>query len=593
MRPASQARMSTRRRLALFGLVVITLVVVFAVRLVDMQIVRAAEINQEAAGRRSIVEQIASRRGDILDANGQVLATDVERFNITADPRHVGPFRRIIKEESTGDSMQVQITAEQAVNEIAGLTGADPEAMLDTLESNKERNYALLVKGVDVEVLREVRSLGIPWVYSEPQPARAYPNGAVAGNLTGFLGTDGPGAGVELYLNQCLAGEHGSATYARGGDGVRLPGSTIVTKEARNGADVQLTIDLDLQWNAQQQVANLAKSLGADWGIAIVMEVETGKLRAVAEYPSVDPNNPGATDPSTWTSRSFTAPFEPGSVMKAPALAALLDEGVISVGTRVEAPYHKKFEEHVQVTDAFWHGNLKLTSAGVLAVSSNVGMFELAKHGTARELDKRLRLFGVGAATEVGFQGESNGLLHDLSSIDRQTRFNVVIGQGVSVTAVQLASMYQAIGNEGVRMPVTLVEGCRHEDGTVTEVPTGEGKRVVSAQAAKATQLMLETTVREGALRAEASISGYRIGAKTGTAQVAERGVYGNKRITSVVGLAPVGDPKYVVAVIMGNPDNKASVSVAPGFRKIMSQVLKTYRVEPSTAGAGSLSTNW
>lgn len=593
MSGAAALRRATRRRLALFGLIVVIVVVAFIGRLVDVQLVRAAELGEEAKGRRSIPVQIYGERGDIVDRHGAVLATAVERFNVTADPMNAGAFTRTIRDEGTGESMRVSVTMEQAANELAGITGVSAATITANLTRDPESNFAFIAKGVDIETLRAVRALGIPWIYSERQPARAYPNGAVAGNLTGFLGTDGPGAGVELFLDECLAAENGTETYARGGDGVRLPGSTVVEKPARDGGDVQLSIDLDLQWYAQQQVAALAKDIKAKWGIAVVIEVETGRLRAVAEYPTVDPNDPGATPASTWTSRSFTAPFEPGSVFKPMAIAALLDEGAISSDTRVSAPYYKKFEQYVQVTDAFVHDTMRLTTAGVMTVSSNVGMFELARKGTARNLDTRLRAFGLGASTEVGFQGESSGRLHDLATIDRQTRFNVTIGQGVSVTAVQLASIYQAIGNDGVRLPVTLVEGCTQPDGTVTELPAGEPEQVISAAAAKATQRMLETTMRQGLLGGYASIKGYRVGAKTGTAQVAERGVYGNKRITSVVGMAPINDPKYVVAVVMGEPSNQASVAVGPTFRKIMSQVLKTYRVEPSTKGAGSLPTTW
>ena len=567
-------------------LLVVVLLAVFAGRLFDLQVVRADELNAEAATRRSIEVTLHGQRVDIVDSNGVVLAGSVERFNITASPRFVAPFERTV------DGVTTTVSVEEAVAELAEATGGDAAGILESITDDPESDFAYVIRRVDYDVRTAVRALEIPWVYSETESIRIYPNGAVGGNLVGFR-NDGPGAGIEMYMDDCLAATDGTETYDRGADGVRIPGSTITTQPEVDGDDVVLTIDSDLQWYAQQIIGQETRALDAEWGLAVVIEVETGKLRAVAEYPSVDPNNPGGTDPSTWASRSFSSPYEPGSIMKPFTMAALLEEGEITPLTEVTAESYWSPENDVELNDAFAHETWHLTATGVLVNSSNVGTAKLSQRLTAAQIDEYFRAFGFGSRSDVlfgGTGGDSAGIFRAYREWDRQTRYNVTIGQGISVTGVQMASGFQAIGNDGVRLPVSLVEGCRAEDGTMTDTPSTEGTRVISAETSREVLSMMENMLTKGSIKDTASISGYRIATKTGTAEVAIGGVYTDERNISVVGLAPAEDPKYVVLVTYGLPQNsRVSTAAAPAFRKIMAQVLKTYRVEPSTTKAEDL----
>jgi cell division protein FtsI (penicillin-binding protein 3) len=455
------------------------------------------------------------------------------------------------------------------------------------------------VKSVDAAAFEQIRDLRIPWVYYQAKPARIYPNGAVAGNLVGFVGSENQAqAGIELSEDQCLAGEDGSEVYERSADGVRIPGSTVVTQEAVNGNDIVLTIDSDLQWFTQQTLAAYAQRWEAAWGTVVVQEVKTGRLLAVADYPTVDPNNVAATaaaDVSSLGSRAFTAPFEPGSTFKTLTAAALIDAGLANPGSRVVAPYRYQTEDGADVNDSTSHPTWKLTLTGVLKESSNTGLSQLGLLMSPEQRHEYMQRFHLGQRTEVGFGGEEGGTLNGGPDWDAQTNLTTMFGQGLTTTAVQMASVYQAIGNGGVRMPVSLVEGCRAADGTLTETPQTEGARVISESAARQTIDMLENVATKGWLAPQIEIPGYRIATKTGTAQHADgSGGYADTYIVSLAGLAPADNPQYVVSVTLADPVKmNTSGAAAPVFREVMTQVLKQYAVVPSGTTSPDLPTNY
>jgi len=444
------------------------------------------------------------------------------------------------------------------------------------------------------ETFQAIRALRVPWVYFERQPSRTYPNGQVAGNLVGYLGTDGPQSGLEYRLNDCLEATHGSSTYERGADGVKLPGTTVVQQEAVDGGTLQLTIDADVQWFAQQTIAEQAMAIGADWATAWVVRVDDGHVIAAADWPTVDPNDVDGTARENWGARSFSEPFEPGSIFKAMTFAALLDAGVTSPGEQLVVPGRLPTIANYSITDAWAHGDLRLTSTGVLMRSSNVGTSILSSRLSAQQRHDYLSAFGIGEQTAVDFLGESNGMLRSAESIDGHGTLTQMFGQGVTATSAQIASAYQALANGGVRQPLTLVTGCEHADGTMTHIPATDGVRAVSEAAADTTVAMLESVATDSAIASLVSIPGYRVAAKTGTAEVAQNGRYTDERIISVAGLAPADDPQFVVVVTYGRPDTmKTSATAAPTFRSIMTQVLKTFRVEPSTQPAPRLPITW
>lgn len=583
-----------RRRVTAAVLIMAMVLGGFVVRLVDIQVVRAEQLSDESEARRSIPSPIYGARGDIVDAKGVVLADSVYRYDITVSPRFVGDYRLVDPEMGTLSDH----TVTEALESIATLVGADPvqlRAGIDAeLALDPDDDHSYLARRVTTEVFQAIQALRVPWVYFERQPSRTYPNGQVAGNLVGFLGTDGPQTGLEFRLNDCLDATHGSSTYERGADGVRLPGTTIVQQEAIDGGTLILTVDADVQWFAQQTIAEQAIAIGADWATAWVVRVDDGHIIAAADWPTVDPNDVNGTDPENLGSRSFSSPFEPGSVFKAMTFAALLDAGVTSPGEQVAVPGRLSTIAGYSITDAWRHGGLQLTSTGILMNSSNIGTSILSSRLSDQQRHDYLQRFGIGEQTAVDFLGESSGRLQEAATIDGHSALTQMFGQGVTVTSAQLASAYQALANGGVRTPLTLVSGCEHSDGTVTHVPTGEAVRAVSESAADTTIAMLESVATDSSIASLVSIPGYRVAAKTGTAEVAENGRYTDERIISVAGIAPADNPQFVVVVTYGRPDTmKTSSTAAPSFRSIMTQVLKTFRVEPSTQPAPRLPTSW
>lgn len=578
-----------RFRAFLVMLFVVIFVGLFVIKLVDIQVIRASAYNEESVGKRSIPSTVLAKRGTITDAKGTVMAESVLRYNITVSPKNAKDFLR------QTDRSEVTITPQQAAIEIGTITGQKPEEILkiiaDALAQNPKSDFAYIKKAVDVDTFRALYALEIPWLFFEQAPGRTYPAGAVGGNLLGYVGQDGqPQAGLELAQNDCLAGTNGEEVYQRGADGIRIPGSTVTSVAAENGGSLKLTINSDLQWYSQQVLAKRVTETNAQWGIVIVQEVKTGKLLTVADYPTVDPNNVNGSDESARGSRAFTSPYEPGSTIKALTAAGLINSGAADPSTQVIAPYALTFPNGAKVNDAVPHGSWPLTLTGVLQESSNTGITQLGQALDAKTRYDYLRAFGFGETSAVNFPGESGGILHPYEEWDNQTTYNTMFGQGLATTAVQVAGAYQTLGNGGVHLPASLVEECVKADGTVVKPEQTKGTQVVSPEAARTTVDMLENVVTQGALTSVVQIPGYRSALKTGTAQQSDgSGKYGDKYIVSNAGLIPADDPQYVVYVVIAYPDGNTFMASPPVFRDVMAQVIKEYRIQPSTSASPAL----
>jgi cell division protein FtsI (penicillin-binding protein 3) len=561
----------------------LALVLVFATasllmtKLVDVQVVRASELQGESEAIRTTSETIWASRGSIVDSFGNDLALDVDRYDVSADPSVSGDFRR------AGETLSLEV----ALSEIADITGANADEMLFAIRKDPEARFTYLVKGVSPEVHLALRELGIPWLQMDLVRERTYPFGPVAGNITGMLGTDQPLAGVELDWDDCLAADNGVATYQRGADGVRLPGTTETVVDPVHGGDVVLTLDSDLQWYVLQQLAEHGSRLGAEHGSAMVVRVSDGHILAAADWPTFDPNDFAQTPTSNTGARVFSSPYEPGSIMKAIGVAMLIDGGYTYAEEKIVAPgifrlYDDRYIKNYSVAQ-----DTQLTTAGVLYTSSNTGLSVLSSRMPRATATSYFQKFGFGSATGVDFLGESNGLLKTGDGLDIVSRYNQFFGQGISVTAAQMAGSYQTLANGGLRVPLRLVEGCVSNAGVLVENPVQEPIRVVSQSASDQVIRSLETIVAQGPLRNVLGIPGYRVAAKTGTAEIANSQGYGAERVISLAGMAPAENPEYVVLVSFYKPQtSRVSTAAAPAFHDLMSHVLKHYRVAPSSEPA-------
>lgn len=575
------------RRFRWFNRIILLVICAFIFQLLNFQLVQAQHYKDEANNSLDKTVNVKAIRGDIVDSLGNVLASEVTSWDVNIDPVNVGPVVLKIS------GQQVAFTKEQIAQKLADMLHTPVDSILSKMTG--VGRYANIKKKVGASTYIALHDLNIPWLYFDPQQSRVYSQGAVAGNLLGFVGSDGtPLAGLERTMNSCLAGVDGKESYVQGADLIKIPSSIQTITQVKNGSDVVLTIDADLQYQAQQEMAATVRRLKADWASAIVIEVKTGRILAAAEAPSVDPNNPGAVAAQNRSSRIFQSAFEPGSILKTVAAATAVDVGKATPTTHVIAPDKLRMPWGQYINDSEVHGPWKLTLTGVLAESSNTGIVQIAGQVDSATRYAYMQKFGIGSKTGVNFEGESSGVLTNYTGWDKMTDKTTMFGQGVSLTPIQTAMIYQAIANKGVRLSPVLVEGCRDKNGNITKTAVPEPVRVISESSAQQTMDMLEKVVEKGPIGKTARIFGYRVAGKTGTAQIAEGRVYGRLHAVSFVGIAPAEDPKYVVAVTAYKSRTVSnSLGATPGFVSVMKQVLKTFSVPPATTKSLYIPVRW
>ncbi|WP_460794882.1 peptidoglycan D,D-transpeptidase FtsI family protein [Microbacterium sp. GXF0217] len=582
----TRATRGPRRRTVVALAVVLIVLTAFVIRLVDIQVVSADDHVSDSleVGNLGSTTAIAGNRGSIVDADGTVLAASTLVYDAQLDPF-------LIDKLENDEKNPPEVPWAEASEKIAAITGQnvdDVRALVsDALAKDPESRYAQLKRGLNTEQYLQLREIGVStYLYMAPRSVRVYPNGAVAGTMVGFLNGDGEGQyGVERMAGECLAPTDGSQTYRKGKDGVVIPGSETTT-DAIDGGTVQLTLNSDLNWYLQQMVAEEAQRQGAQSATVTVVEVKTGKIRAAAEWPSVDPNNVDGTPSGYWTSQIFSKTFEPGSTFKAVTAATIIDQGVADWSTGVTAESREYFPNGAEINDPFSHPKYNYTLAGALIDSSNVALSKYGEMVSAEVRHDYLAKFGVGQKTSIGLYGEEPGTLHPASEWDNQSLYTTTFGQHFTITAAQLASTYQTFANDGERIDLSLIESCTQADGTVVEADAPEHEQVIEASTAAQVQRMLENVAVQGGLAERIEVPGYRIATKTGTAQTPDGhgGYKSGLYDVSIVGYAPAEDPEYVVVVTMDEPTKlRTSAATATAFQKAMTQVLKTYRVKPST----------
>lgn len=553
------------KRLRILALIVGFVLTIFAARLVDLQLLNRGTRAEEAMADRTAVVTLPAKRGTIYDANMSPLAESVEAVDVTADPR------LIQDKEATADYLApiVNIPREQII------------AALST-----DKHFAYIAKQVSPETWDAVASLDLVGVFGQKTTKRFYPNGELAANVLGYVQQDGAaGAGLEYGLDSELRGQDGQKIFESGIGGRQIPTGSERERDPVAGTSVQLTIDSDLQWVAQRAIAQRVKEAQADSGTVIAMDPRTGEIKALASVPTMNPNFPANASDANRNNRAVTEVFEPGSTSKVMTMAAVLNEHAATPRTVFTVPYTLSrggtvFHNH----DA--HPTYQLTLAGILAQSANTGTIQAAEKIGEQKMYDYVKKFGVGEPTGLNFPGESDGYVPPVSEWSPTSFPTISFGQGLSVNAVQAASVFATVANGGVRMPATLIKGYISPDGRVQPAQQREGVRVVDQEAADKTMKMMEQVVSDAGTAQMASIPGYRVGGKTGTAYRIndECGCYDNSVTASFIGVAPADDPRLVVAVIVQNPKatRYGGVTGGPVFREVMVHGLQAMNVPPS-----------
>ena len=581
-RPRGSLRGSPLFRLR-FGFIAIAMVLsVFGVRLVQLQGIDPKAYAEMAAAEGIEEVSLPAVRGDILDRNGEPLARSVEGLMVVADP------------ELTTDQ------APEMAKFLANRLGADYFTILPRLREEGSRFEYIarrVPSTVAMKVLDEAAELGYEGLDTWRDPVRDYPAEDVAANLVGFVGTDEPLAGFERTFDTLLAGTDGSARYQVGG-GNKIPLGENTVVDPVNGQDLHTTLDLDLQWYAQRVLRQTVEDAQADSGLAVVLDSQTGEILTLADHPTFDASDPLVADKEDLGSRAMNDVYEPGSVEKVLTVAGLLDAGKVTPRTRLRIGPELRRDGRI-INDWFPHGSIRLTMAGVIAKSSNIGTVRAADEFDRGELRRYLIRFGLGDATDIGVRGESPGILPSMAIWNRLIGDRVAFGQSLSVNAVQMAAAVNTIANGGVRVDPSLIDGsATTDDGVLVGTEEATTERVVSEQAARQTMLMMErvTDLEEGTAPA-AAVPGYRVAGKTGTAQRvgAECGCYDGSFTVSFAGFAPADDPRFTIYVVVQNPRNGGGGGSVggPAFSKIMSYALRRYAVPPTGTAPSKLPLEW
>ncbi|MBA2739784.1 MAG: penicillin-binding protein 2 [Nocardioidaceae bacterium] len=554
----------------------------FAARLVQLQGVDAAAYASMAAQEGTRLVELHAERGVIRDRDGEELATSVDGVALTADPTM-----------TADDAPEIAAVLRRVV-------GMDYFRTIEMLRTPDTR-FVWLQRQVPMwqadRALGLLSDTGVTGVFSQRDPFRTYPAGDVAGNVLGFLDVDGTGiAGLESVADESLRGTDGSETYMVSSSGAQIPLAPSTTDDPEQGTGLELTLDRDLQWYAQRRLQQAIRETGALSGTAVVTHVGTGQVLALAESPTVDPNKPQAVGKQDRGSRAVQNVYEPGSVQKLMTFAALLDRKQVTPRTQLRVPGAMTFDGFT-VGDYWEHGMLSLTATGVLSVSSNLGTIRAAENLNSRDLEPYLRSFGLGKPTDIGLPGESAGILAPSDTWSDITRANILFGQGLSVTAVQMAAAVNAVANDGVYVAPSLVAGRVAPDGTVTPAAEPQSHRVVSPRAATQLQQMMEAVTAPDGTAPAAAIPGYRVSGKTGTAQrVSDSGGYDSSAtVVSFAGFTPADDPRFSMYIVLDSPDPGVGggTGAGPIFRDVMGFALQRYAVAPSGTRAPRLATEW
>ena len=562
-------------RLMVFFLVALTGLVI---RLFDVQAVNAGDYKSLTENELYRVSNLLAPRGEITDIKGIPFARSVSAINVVVDqqmivnPEKTAEIAAPILKMSTKDVLSRIVGDKRWYLVVRNATPSQWNALKDAF-ANYNDNLSKADYGK--------RIVGF---FPERNYTREYPAGSIVASLIGFVNQAGDGAaGIESGMNSILKGQDGRYVYANG-IYAEIPGSQQEMVQPKPGNSIRLTIDRDIQFIAENAIAKAVRNSNAASGTVIVMDPKTGAILAHATAPTFDPNKPVKL--SDVHNASVQDVYEPGSTGKVMTLAAAIEEKLVTPTTVFSVPYKLK-TKYKTFKDHDYHPVQQLTTAGILAVSSNTGTIKIGDKLSDQKLYDYLRAFGVGSSTNSGLPGESAGLINQPKDWSGTSKPTMSFGQGYSVTAMQATSIFATIANDGVRVEPTVIAGTSDAQGHYTPAKTRNSSRVISAETAQKMREMMESVVSASGTAPGAAIPGYRIAGKTGTAERVDprTGRYSGYT-ASFIGMAPADKPKYVINVTIQAPQGLhwGGVLGGPVFKEVMSYVLEAKHIPPTNS---------
>lgn len=591
-----------RSRFSVVRVLLVLVLTTACLKLVYIQGFAADQLASYAEQQRTKVVPINAPRGTIFDRDGRRLAFSVEKralmVSLQAMRRDWREFARKHPESNKTFETQAAKAARYIAKKLPKKTS---EAELLN-KFHKDAAFTYLVEGVEPSVAKDITS-EFTAIGMERRAKRVYPAGRVAASIIGFANwrMKSPDVsehsihglmGLEYTKDDLLSGTSGKRIVgtAQGGE-IVIPGTERIVKPATPGSDLVLTIDSDVQYKVQQMLADYVAKSRADGGSVVVLDAQTGEVYALANDKTFNPNKPKTFTPERTDNSAVTTPFEPGSVAKIITASGVIEYGISDPQDVHMVPDHIKIAD-VVIHDAWQHMTLPFTTTGIFAKSSNVGTLKLAqKLGPERFMDLAKK-FGLGQKTGIALPGESAGILPPRETWSGSTFANLPIGQGLSMTVLQMTSMYQTIANDGVRIEPRIIKATIKPDGTRVPGPKPDKVRVVSEHTADTVLKMLRATLQDGPRRdvgtgTSAAVAGYQIAGKTGTGQQVdpETGAYSNTLYNiTFAGVLPANNPRFVIGIRLDAPEHTlpAGHSAAPLFHDIAAYLAQHYQIPVS-----------
>ena len=509
--------------------------------------------------------ELPANRGRILDRNGLILASSIPAQAIWAFPEEV--------------SQQADHAKLAAMAKLLGMSLKDVQAKL----ADDEKTFVYIKRQVDEDIAKKIADLRIAGIYQRKEYRRQYPEGAAMAHIVGFTDIEDKGLeGIERTFNEQLAGRTGSRRVIRDRLG-RVVESVGDGVPPVDGRDLHLTIDSKIQYFAWQKLRSAVEAQRAKGGSVVVLDVQTGEVLALANYPSYDPNNRKNLTGEQLRNRALTDIYEPGSTMKPVTVALALEQKKVTPQTVIATDPGKLTIQGATIGDVHNYGTL--TVSGIIQKSSNVGVAKVAQRLSDQDMWENFRHIGIGQKPDLPFPGIASGRLRPWKSWRPIEHATMSYGYGLSASLFQITRAYSVFARDGVLMPVSLVrEGAADTSGKFHPTDSSTGVRVYRPDVAKDVMHMLHLVTSPGGTAQQAQTSGYSVGGKTGTARKQVGKNYSeNHYRASFVGVAPIETPRVVVGVMIDEPQGSiyGGAVAAPVFSEVVQQTLRLLGVAP------------